>query len=411
MKILKSTKKSLLLCLMFVLGIITCTGCSKGLDNGDVINGMKKFEAGDGSFSIYFDKEWKEEDMGVDCWVCAGNKTGTKVCIAMQGTKQASSEFPVADLDTLITLVEMSYGFKGNKTDNVPDIPGLSNIEACEGELTADGESISGYVIYGESDYACYAFLFGANKMNDEFIENAIISCESFVETAPEIVNNTTAELTDTVRWFNASYAVLTELNGWNYSMFGGLPANDNTKALEQTSLSEWWGVTDRASADETLDWILSEGHRADFKETMELLTELGFNELSEATRPAYLVTNYEFDTTGAQIYSDLYAMYLSEGASIIDGWDYCRALNLLSYYYIAGYYTEEEALNKSLEIAQTAQSLFDSWDDMIGSYMLGYEYWAEESSAERRAIYEELKTRSDNPFAVDFKITLKKTW
>jgi len=329
----------------------------------------------------------------------------------MQGTKNASSAFPVTRLDSLIELVEMSYGFEGDKADKAPDIPGLSNIKAYSGELTSDGESINGYVIYGESDYACYAFLFGANKMTDEFIDSAFTSCENFKETAPETINNTTAELTDTIRWFNASYAVLTELNGWNYNIFAGIPANDNTKAVGQASLSEWWGVTDRTTADETLNWVLSEGHRTEFKETMELLTELGFNELSEATRPAYLITNYEFEKEGAQVYSDLYAMYLSKGASIIDGWDYCRALNLLSFYYIAGYYTEEEALNKSLEIAQTAQSLFDSWDDMLESYMLGYEYWAEESSAERREVYEELKTRDDNPFSIDFKITLKKTW
>ena len=47
----------------------------------------------------------------------------------------------------------------------------------------------------------------------------------------------------------------------------------------------------------------------------------------------------------------------------------------------------------------------------MIGSYMRGYEYWAEESSAERQAVYEDLKTREDNPFVVDFKMALEKTW
>ena len=30
-------------------------------------------------------------------------------------------------------------------------------------------------------------------------------------------------ELSDTIRWFNASYAVLTELNNWDYNRFGGI--------------------------------------------------------------------------------------------------------------------------------------------------------------------------------------------
>ena len=44
-------------------------------------------------------------------------------------------------------------------------------------------------------------------------------------------------------------------------------------------------------------------------------------------------------------------------------------------------------------------------------NYLVGYEYWAEESSDERRAIYEELNAASDNPYAVDFNLTLEKTW
>jgi hypothetical protein len=46
-----------------------------------------------------------------------------------------------------------------------------------------------------------------------------------------------------------------------------------------------------------------------------------------------------------------------------------------------------------------------------MDSYLRGYEYWAEESSDERRAVYEDLKGREDNPYAVDFKMTLEKTW
>ena len=44
-------------------------------------------------------------------------------------------------------------------------------------------------------------------------------------------------------------------------------------------------------------------------------------------------------------------------------------------------------------------------------SYLLGYEYWGQESSDERRGIYEDLKGRADNPYAVDYNLTLEKTW
>ena len=46
-----------------------------------------------------------------------------------------------------------------------------------------------------------------------------------------------------------------------------------------------------------------------------------------------------------------------------------------------------------------------------MDSYLRGYEYWAEESSSERRKIYEDLKKRSDNPYSVDYNTVLEKTW
>lgn len=58
-----------------------------------------------------------------------------------------------------------------------------------------------------------------------------------------------------------------------------------------------------------------------------------------------------------------------------------------------------------------TVQPLFESWYDLMDSYLRGYEYWAGESSEERRAIYEELKTRDDNPYQIDVKLELIKTW
>lgn len=99
-----------------------------------------------------------------------------------------------------------------------------------------------------------------------------------------------------------------------------------------------------------------------------------------------------EAESKEAQHYTDNYALYEERGADAIAGRDYCRALNLMSYFYVAGYYDLSEALDKSLEIAQTVQPLYESWDELVDSYMCGYEYWQGDSSAERRAVYEELK-------------------
>ena len=55
--------------------------------------------------------------------------------------------------------------------------------------------------------------------------------------------------------------------------------------------------------------------------------------------------------------------------------------MNFLGYYYIAGYYGKEEALDLSLEFARKIQPLYNSWDELMDSYLRGYEFWSEESS------------------------------
>ena len=81
----------------------------------------------------------------------------------------------------------------------------------------------------------------------------------------------------DTVKWFNTTYAILTTANEADLNEIGGYKKNAVNEALVQTILENSWDVTDRASADDTLDWILEDGHRVTFQEDMSSLEELGF--------------------------------------------------------------------------------------------------------------------------------------
>lgn len=406
------------ICLAATMLCSSVAGCAGGgtKSQEDILKEMKEFSTPDKSASIYLDKDWEIQDLGledagIDYWFCAADESEDEIVVLMQYPKN-SVIIPVSGMDDVKEMVEMSYGFTSDGKDvEAPEVPGMTKIEAYTGKVEVDGSSAKAYLVYGETDYAYYAILYGANSMSDDVIAAAKASCSKFKETAPEEDDNTTVELTDTVRWFNASYAVLTELNGWDYNRFAGLPANADSMELEQDALDDWWGVTDRASADETLDWILTEGHRADFADNMGYLQENGIQDVAAEARADFVMDYFYVDEDEAQAMADAYAYYEQYGPNAIDGWDYCRAMNLLSFYYLAGYYNEQEALDKSLEIAQTMQPLFASWDDLMDSYLRGYEYWAEESSDERRTVYEDLKTRDDNPYAVDYNMTLEKTW
>lgn len=171
------------------------------------------------------------------------------------------------------------------------------------------------------------------------------------------------------VQWFNATYAILTKSNSCNIRAYGGtlmmtgVEGEDGTntdaftREQNRKMLASSWGVTDRAGADAVLDELLASG---------------------EATRSA---------------------------------WDYSRAMSNLGFYYLAGYYTINESLDRSLEVAKTIQQTWDSWDGFVASYLDGYRAWAGDEAGDRESIYEGLKGSAFNPYAVEWNLELTKTW
>lgn len=185
----------------------------------------------------------------------------------------------------------------------------------------------------------------------------------------------------DTVRWINGTQALRAEINGWDYTVFGGEAVKDDTAASRKERLSEDWEVSDRASADETVDWLLGEGHRVSFAERMGLLEESGLADVTEAERADFIYEHYELTEEEAQRYAQFYKAYEEIGSDAVSAWDYSRAISVLADGCVAGYYTKEEALDRALEIAGVMQGIYGSWDAFMESCLMGYEYSAEEGS------------------------------
>lgn len=370
---------------------------------------MKEFTSADETVSISMNDKWNVEDMGMDSWVAAFTEDGSEGIVVLQMAKHL---YNIDSVEGMKSAVEDSFtASDAVAMETTPSVPGLDNVEAYKCVVTASGVKGEGITVYGETDYAYYGIVYAARKIGSG--KEAYFSkvCETFKETAPEIENASTVASTDTILWFDAACAVLTDANGWDYTMFGGLPANEDSAAITQSLLEEWWGVEDRASAEDNMDWLTGEGHRVEFADSMAYLEESGIGEVPAEERAAFMLENFEVEEEEARNYADWYGVYEEKGEDAIAGWDYSRAMSLLGYYYLAGYYTEEEALDASLALAQTIQTSFDSWDDFMESYFAGYEYWAEESSEERREIYADLKAASDNPYSVDWNLNLEKTW
>lgn len=390
--------------------VVTLALMLAGCGNTEVV--MKEFTSEDGTVSIQMNEKWKQEDMGsgAEGWVVGLSEDDSDAVMVMQMAKNIYGT-NIADMDDWKDTINDSYSMSEMTSMDNPSVPGMDVAETYRCTVTVEGISGDGRILYGETEYAYYSILYVAVKMNasdEEYFNNV---CASFKESAPEIEQTSAAGSTDTIQWFNNTCAVLTAANRWDYTIFGGAPADDNSKSMVQDLLSEWWEVTDRETADETMNWILEEGHRVSFAEEMETLAEAGLAEVSESERTDWILENFDVSDEEAQNYADWFALYEQNGSDAVAGWDYSRAMSLLGYYYLAGYYTEEEALDQSMETAMVIQNSFDSWDSFMESYFVGYEYWAEESSEERRALYEEIKASSNNPFQLEWGMTFEKTW
>lgn len=406
---MKSTKwkKGLCLATLTVFTTIGLGACGQVTEE-DILANMKEYTSESGSVSICLDNTWTTQDLGNDTWLGAQSKSGGDEVVVSQLPKNQYNG-SINSLEDLKALMEESFHVEDENSEDAPKIPGLSNLSAITCKLSTETGSGEGYIIYGESDYAYYMFVYSSKIISDNEKKKFDVSCGTLKETPIEEENNFSTEMTDTIHWFDATYAILTRLNNCNVKYFGGLAANAENGEAAKQGLEDSWGVTDRASADETMEWILSEGHRTDFKDTMQRLKDDGMQDAAD--RKAFIMENFEVTDEEAQYYVDMYSYYEQYGENAIDAWDYSRALYLAAFYYHAGYYTEQEALDKSLEIAKTFQPLFSSWDEAMASYLRGYEYWAQESSDERQAIYEELKAEENSLYNIDWNLAFEKTW
>lgn len=223
--------------------------------------------------------------------------------------------------------------------------------------------------------------------------------------------------LPDTVLWFNATYAPLTYSNGWNWKLVGGIQPTEENIKIDKYLLQQSWNVYDRESALDAVEWLKEEGHRETCRECMEEMKEQGLLELDEKAFQRAMTKAADSDKTNR--YRIVYRMYQSGlDADDMAAWDLCRANQLYAAFYVCGYMSYEEAMDASLENSMLLQSMYDSWDEMMEGYLLGYRFWqgdlyTDENSPtqERRRMYEMMLQMEDNPYMLDWSMELKKSW
>ena len=221
----------------------------------------------------------------------------------------------------------------------------------------------------------------------------------------------------DSVLWFNATYAPLTYSNGANWRLVGGLVQNDTNAHLTSLGLEYSWSIEDRESALEQIKWLQEEGHRATWRKYLDEMEELGWLDLNtEEFADALFGSDKEENLFR---YVMVYSFYQEgEDEEVIAAWDLVRINQLYGDFYVCGYMTYEEAMDASLENSLILQEMYPSWDEMMASYLLGYEFWQSDPmldedspTAQRYAAYETLTEMENGPYSLDWDMELKKEW
>ena len=222
----------------------------------------------------------------------------------------------------------------------------------------------------------------------------------------------------DTIRWMCSAYAIYSAYNDKSLEVVGGLAGDDREWYREEVkeALAGGWGIYDRKDVEDTLEDLLEEGHRKQYKEAVSELKKAEILELSSGEAMVEIAGYDSLSEEEVCKYQTAYEAYQKYGENGIDGWDYCRALQILGDCYQAEYINLEECLDLSLPIAQELQKTYENWDGVAESYLYGYSFWKGErtddyDSRKRWEVYEELKNMESGPYTVPYDTKLENTW
>jgi Protein of unknown function (DUF1266). len=218
-------------------------------------------------------------------------------------------------------------------------------------------------------------------EIEDDIFEGLSLRIEKLLKNEWKVVRKKKDEQPAKVRWFNATCAVLRISCEQDPELFGGYYPNSDAYNDSKDTLFESWGLN----------------NKHDFKAMLESL----YN--------GRAAKNYSLDTE--KFDSELLVKIQNAcGDKGIWAWDLCRLTLLCGYGYLCSYISYEDALEWCSKAGKKMQSIYNSWDDMMKSYLLGYCYWSgdnlddPDTEAYTRAnIYNVLRKKYDGPFSIDW--------
>ncbi len=217
----------------------------------------------------------------------------------------------------------------------------------------------------------------------------------------------------DTIQWMCSAYAIYSQYNDKSLDAVGGLEGKDREWYQDSVkiALADGWGILGRDAVEGTVEKLIAHGHKEEYRKVVKEMEKKNLLEMSKEEAMANVP-----DDKNRPRYETVYEAYQKYGEVGIDGWDYCRALQILGDCYQAEYINLQECLDMSLPIAKKLQATYQDWEGVAESYLYGYSFWKKElptdyDSQERWQIYDELKNMEAGPYTLAYDTTLENTW
>lgn len=330
----------------------------------------------------------------------------------------------IGNPDTMESLEDYAAHMTGLLLDNSgvtvswedADMPAAGGFERC---IVREGAAKSGlsrgqaYGYFAESANV-YAGLFILGNNDDVEDAKRVLALELLDESAG------TAGTGD---FINSMTAILDYVNGasirntYKAMADAGITGDDleYVASMARQGLSEYWGIESAFELWQMADSLIEGMHNPD---ALEMLEEYGGTEETDRDAFEAKLREQNLDEETCICLLAAYDAWSAYGEGAIAAWDLSRVGTIMGFGYASGLCTYEDAMDKTLEAAERAQELFDSWEDFNRSYLYGYSYWSgesledpESSAAERAELVYSMEAQVNGPFSVDWNMELQREW
>ncbi|WP_246120447.1 DUF1266 domain-containing protein [Cohnella terricola] len=145
------------------------------------------------------------------------------------------------------------------------------------------------------------------------------------------------------------------------------LPVKVDHETLKE-GLSSVWDISNPEEAVQTLEWLLTEGHRAKFDQLLTALQagqtftedEVGKSQECYESAQEAIMKRLSFEKADF------------DRVNTIAAWDFDRAVNIARWSHVLGYITEDQAWGYIERAADDASRIFHSWKDYFISFAFG---------------------------------------